>query len=141
MGNVIIEETQRMNWLKKQMIGRYGFDQLSIVLLVFSFLFSLIAQLTGLTLLMYLGYIPLAACIYRALSRQIQKRRLENSKFMTLINPAYAYFYKIRKKIKDHQAYKYFKCPKCKQGLRVPRGKGTVVVTCSKCRKKFDDKT
>jgi hypothetical protein len=130
-----------MNWLKKLMAGRYGYDQLSITLIVLSFLPILIAKLSGWTQLSYLTYIPLGLCIYRALSKQLQKRRLENYKFMMLLSPAYSYFNEKRRNIKNSQNYKYFKCPNCKQKLRVPRGKGKVVVTCFKCHTEFTKKT
>ena len=32
-------------------------------------------------------------------------------------------------------------CPKCKQQVRVPRGKGKIAITCPQCREKFIKKT
>jgi len=130
-----------LSWLKKQMIGRYGYDQLSMVLLVLSFLFILIAELSSRLQITYLSYIPLGLCIYRTLSKQIQKCRLENYKFMMWLSPAYSYFNEKRRNIKDFQNYKYFKCPNCKQKLRAPREKGKIIVTCSKCHTEFTKKT
>lgn len=39
---------------------------------------------------------------------------------------------------KDH---KIFKCPSCKTYLRVPRGKGKILITCSNCGHKLNKKT
>ena len=33
--------------------------------------------------------------------------------------------------------YKVFKCPKCSQKLRVPRGKGKIMITCRRCGNEF----
>lgn len=130
-----------MNWLKKQMIGRYGYDQLSITLLGVSFLLIIMAELTGWRELTFLSYLPLGVCIYRTLSKQIEKRRLENYKFMIRVSPLYSFYNEKRRYIKDLKRYKYFKCPDCKQKLRVPRGKGKVIITCSKCHIEFTKKT
>ncbi len=40
-------------------------------------------------------------------------------------------------KIESLVDYKVHNCPKCNQGLRVPKGKGNILVTCSKCEEKF----
>ena len=37
--------------------------------------------------------------------------------------------------------YKYFICPQCTQKLRVPRGKGRLRVTCTKCGNVFEIKS
>ena len=43
-------------------------------------------------------------------------------------------------RLKDRQ-HRYFACPKCRQTVRVPRGKGKISITCPKCREKFIRKT
>lgn len=37
--------------------------------------------------------------------------------------------------------YKYFICPQCAQRLRVPRGKGRLRVTCTRCGNMFEIKS
>ena len=130
-----------MNWLKKLMAGRYGCDQLSMLLLILSFLLIVAAEFSGRIQITYLSFAPLGVCIYRTLSKQIEKRRLENYKFMMLLSPMYSYFNEKRRDFKDFQNYKYFRCPNCKQKLRVPRGKGKVAITCFKCNTEFTKKT
>ena len=43
-------------------------------------------------------------------------------------------------RLKDRQ-HRYYKCPKCRQSVRVPRGKGKISITCPRCREKFIRKT
>ncbi len=130
-----------MNWLRKFMMGRYGGDQLSMVLLVFSLLLTFIAQLSRLPILAYISYIPLCISIFRILSRNVEKRRMENYKFAMVISPAYSRFTKIQKRVKDSKTHRYFRCPNCKASLRVPKDKGKIVITCPKCNTEFRKKT
>jgi hypothetical protein len=130
-----------MNWLKRFMMGRYGGDQLSMVLLIFSTLFMLAAQLTRLPLLAFIGYVFLGICIFRMLSRNISKRSMENYKFAILISPVYSWFKKTQTHLEDAKTHRYFICPNCKTKLRVPKGKGKILITCPKCKTEFSKKT
>ncbi len=130
-----------MNWLKKFMYGRYGSDQLSLALLIFSILLTLIARFARLPLLSLVSYIPLGFCIFRMLSKNINKRSMENYKFSMLISPVYAWFMKIRRRLAESKSKKFLKCPQCKAELRLPKGKGRMIVTCPKCRNEFMTKT
>jgi hypothetical protein len=130
-----------MNWLRRFMMGRYGIDQLSIALLILSFLLSLTATLTKLSLLAYLSYVPLCISIFRTLSKNIWKRRMENYKFAMFISPIYSSLKKIQSNAGKAKTHRYFKCPGCKAKLRVPKGKGRIIITCPKCRTEFIKRT
>jgi hypothetical protein len=130
-----------MNWLKKWMAGRYGCDQLSILLLILSVLPILTVSLSGQVRITYLTFIPLVLCIYRALSKQLYKRRFENERFLKLLSSAYSYIKKRHRKITDFKNHKHFKCPNCKQRIRIPKGEGTIIVVCSNCYTKLKKKT
>lgn len=41
-------------------------------------------------------------------------------------------------KIENLMSHKIVTCPKCGSKLRVPRGKGTIKVTCPKCKNGFN---
>mgnify|MGYP001584585874 CR=1 FL=1 len=45
--------------------------------------------------------------------------------------------YKPLEKFKEKRNYIVTYCPKCRQKLRVPRRKGKIIVTCSKCNSDF----
>ena len=44
-------------------------------------------------------------------------------------------------KLKERRKYIITRCPKCDQKLRLPKGKGKIIVTCSKCCSEFRLKT
>lgn len=130
-----------MNLLKKFMVGRYGADQLSIFLLIVSMIITLISRITGSSILMTISYIPLILTGYRMLSKDLKKRSMENYKFAILVSPIYSKFKKVQYRVKDFKTHKYYTCTKCKTTLRVPRGKGKILITCTRCKDKFTRET
>ena len=74
------------------------------------------------------------------LSRQIDRRRAENARFMTLAGPIIRW-YKMRRTIHRDRDHRYFRCPNCGQYLRVPRGKGKITVNCRNCGVSFEEKS
>ncbi len=130
-----------MNWFRRFMTGRYGVDQLSVGLLFLSFLLSIIFYILPAGILNYLVYIPFIVFLYRALSKNHVMRRKENNAFLKVWNPAAAWINKKRNRINSYKIYRYFKCPGCKQEVRVPKGKGKIRITCPKCKLEFIKKT
>lgn len=140
-----------MNWqqlkakikmeLQKFMYGRNGVDQLTVFVLVISLILSLLAGIFRLPWLRLFYYIGVILSIYRILSRDLVKRRLENQSFMqkTRVLPAWV---RVQKRIvQERKTHRHFKCPSCKQRLRVPKGKGNIKITCSKCGEQFSRKS
>lgn len=130
-----------MDRLRNFMTGRYGGDQLSMVLLILSIILTFIGKISRLPFIILIAYIPLGISIFRMFSRNIQKRSMENYKFAILMSPMYGWLKNKEKHLKDSKIYKYYKCPNCKQKLRLPRGKGSITITCPKCKTKFDKRT
>ena len=112
-----------MNWLRRFMYGRYGFDALSNTLLVISLIMYTVFIIFNLNLLALIPLLILIYVYYRFFSKNIQKRYNENMKF------------------KDRKTHKYYKCPRCKQYLRVPKNKGKIKLSCPKCKNTFIKKT
>ena len=119
--------------LRNYMMGRYGTDRLNMVILsvgLVASLLSVILQSPVLDLILFfLSYGMMFWAIFRTLSRNTYKRYQENRKFLQLVG-----------RMKDRE-HRYFDCPKCRQMVRVPRGKGKISITCPRCREKFVKKT
>lgn len=132
-----------MDWLKKFMYGRYGGDNLSKALLILSFILLIIVGFLPKSLLALeiIAYIPTAICVFRIFSRNIYKRQQENYKYLQIENRAKIWFKSKVNRVKASKTHKYFKCPDCKQKLRVPRGQGKISITCPKCKKSFKAKS
>lgn len=130
-----------MNRFRRFMYGRYGFDQFSQALVVVSLIISLLGSLLRNDVVVYLSYLPFAYAIYRILSKDINKRTKENYKFTSKWNQIKYNLQKGKKMAQGTSTHKYYKCPKCKQAIRVPRGKGKICIACPKCKNEFIKRT
>lgn len=128
------------NALQRFMYGRYGTDQLHIFLIVAYLVLLVLSMLPGLGLLEIVSLALLVWSLFRMLSRNYTARRAENAKFLKLAGPVIRW-YRLRRTIRQDKEHRYFKCPNCGQQLRVPRGKGTIRVTCRGCGASFQEKS
>lgn len=134
-----------MNFLRKFMYGRYGSDQLNIALIILAvalmIVLRIVAALTDFIWIVYLDWFPILWALFRMLSRNIQKRRMENERFLKLWVPVQSRIKYNTEKFRMRKAYKYFNCPNCGAHLRVPRQGGkTLAVNCNKCGHHFNQK-
>ena len=119
--------------LQRFMQGRYGTDKLNTLILIVGLLLCVgsmcmpmgwpVIVMTG------LAYACSFVVIFRCLSRNTHKRYRENRRYLSFLN-----------RLKDRE-HRYFSCPKCRQSVRVPKGKGKISITCPTCREKFTKKT
>ncbi len=128
------------NALQRFMYGRYGNDQLNTFLLLLYAALFLVQVLIRSVVLYYLSLAAVFLALFRMLSRNMDRRRWENAKFMELIGPVVRWL-RLRRTIRRDKEHCYFKCPSCGQQLRVPRGKGNITVTCRTCGASFQEKT
>ena len=115
--------------LRRFMEGRYGSDKLNSYILGVALVVVLLAALIRVPLLNLIlhavAYVLMFWSIFRSLSRNTYKRYEENRRFLRLLDQL---------RDRDHR---YYACPKCRQTVRVPRGKGKIAITCPRCREKF----
>lgn len=129
------------NFLSNLMRGRYGFDQLSQWLIGFDIILMVIGIFINNPYLSLVSYIPLVIVLVRCFSRNIAARARENAKFVQAIRPLTDWFRKKINRLKGQKTHRYYYCPKCRQTVRVPKGKGKICITCPKCHEEFIKKT
>ena len=115
--------------LARFMYGRYGPDELNTALLIFGAVLAVAGMLFSLPLLTVLSYAPLGWLLFRMFSRNLNRRRLENQKYLQFFA-----------RLKDRESC-YYSCPRCRQTVRVPRGRGKINIHCPKCGNQFIKKT
>lgn len=144
--------------MKKNYInGRYGLDKFSKFLLIA----GLIMVLTKSYILapVFIGY-----SFFRSISKDFQKRQKEEMAYINFVGTLkYRFgglsykiskffnkgillkvknqYHKILRKAEQRKNFIIIKCPKCKQKLRLPRGKGNLVVSCKACKYEFKKRT
>lgn len=131
-------------WFQRFMSGRYGGDAfsnfLSLAALVVVVLGLFIPGLFGM-LLGWLGWAVLIYSYYRIFSRNIPRRAAENRWFLAQRYAVQQRFASARTRFAQRKVYRYFRCPRCRQQLRVPRGRGRISITCPKCGTSFIKKS
>ena len=112
---------------------RYGMDKLNYTLLWTSLITVFLALLMPVPLvrlsMTLLSYALMVWAVFRTFSRQVYKRRQEYLRFQMLLN-----------RIRDRK-HKYYQCPRCRQIVRLPRGKGKIAITCPNCKERFIKKS
>ena len=127
--------------LRRFMIGRYGTDGLNQFLSIASLVLLFIAIVSRISLFTWLSAVPLLFCCYRTFSRNISKRTEENYKFYTLKDRVDNKFRGLKEQWANRKVYHYYRCPQCRQKLRVPRGRGRIQISCPRCGTQFIKKS
>ena len=140
--------------LKQFLVGRYGGDSLNTLLSVVSFISffagMLVSSLSGDNItgtvigwVLYLVAVGLLVfSIFRTFSKNLTARRAEYEWYRShIIAPLTKKRNEGRTRRAQAATHCFFKCPGCRQTVRVPKGKGKIRITCPKCGKVFEKKT
>ncbi len=111
-------------------------------------IFMLLTMIFHLDIFYIIGMVFLFYSVWRMLSKNYQKRYMENQKFLARTQGARRFFGEISVNVKrqfakakydynQRKIYAIFRCPNCDQKLRAPKGRGKIQVTCNKCKTQF----
>ena len=120
--------------LRAFLSGRNGIDDLGRTLLWGALVIMVLSSLLGITFLYSMSLVLFCYVYIRAFSRNLEKCRRQNAKYLSWRD-----FRRLR--FQQRKTYKFYRCPKCKQPLRVPKGKGRISITCRNCGEHFEKKT
>lgn len=140
------------------MYGRYGMDQYGKFLLYGSLILLIISSLFKFAPIYLIALAGIVYGYFRIFSKNIYKRQFENDRYLKTKAKVCGFFSNLFGKFKKQgnnyssrcnsyrgnsytMEYKIFKCPKCKQKLRVPRGKGRIQISCKRCGNEFIKRT
>ncbi len=126
--------------LSHWMDGRHGTDQLGVSTLMMGLVLSLLGSVIRSGTLSFSGLVFYAITLFRALSRNVVSRSMENRKFLELTGKWKLKLRQFFLRQRNRKEYKYFRCPRCRQLLRLRRGCGEKDITCAKCGHLFKQK-
>lgn len=114
--------------------GRNGMDDLGRALLWCAAIIMILSMVLDITFLYSMALVLLCYVYIRAFSRNVEKGQRQNEKYLSWRD-----FRKLR--FQQRKTHKFYRCPKCRQQLRVPKGKGRISITCRNCGECFEKKT
>ena len=123
------------------MQGRSGVDQLSNFLIWTAVGIAILTIFIRIPVLQIVSWGMIIYAYVRILSKNTSKRYMQNQKFLDYtfgIRNAFAKLkYRIKYRKQDTGSYRIYKCRKCGQKIRIPKGKGKIMVTCPSCKNQF----
>ena len=123
------------------MYGRNGVDSLGKFVLAISIIVMLLAGWTDSLILYYLSWIGIIYLYFRMFSRNIYKRSSENQWYLNKSYKIRTFFYRQKNLLLQRKTHHIYKCPTCRQKIRVPRGKGRIENRCPKCNTRIIKKS
>ena len=123
--------------LQKFMIGRYGVDALGKFLLGVVVVLWAVNLFANNRILYSWALLLMVYAYFRMFSRNTTKRYQENVKFLQIKNKVVARFKSEKSQLKQRKTHHIYRCPTCRQKIRIPRGKGRICITCPKCKTEF----
>ncbi len=119
------------------MYGRYGVDSFGKFTIWGSLILMLIAGMVTIRgILSWLAWAGIIYSYFRMFSKILQTAA-EKSKYLPDDTGIRTFFYRQRNMITQRKTHHIYKCPSCKQKIRVPKGKGKIEIRCPKCNTRF----
>ncbi len=121
--------------------GAYGQDSMNRFLLVSAMAVMFVSVFTKWDLLYAIALALLIYVYFRMFSKNYTKRYAENQAFIRYTSRIRTFWSSQKKLMVQRKTYHIYKCPGCRQKIRIPRGKGKVAVRCPKCNTEFIKKS
>lgn len=119
------------------MYGRYGVDTLGKYSLGAGLATMVLSIVFDSYTLSLLSWFFIILTYFRMFSRNLYKRSNENQTFLNKTYKLRTWFGKQKNMMAQRKTHHIYRCPGCKQKIRVPRGKGRIEIRCPKCHTTF----
>lgn len=123
------------------MYGRYGVDKLSKHLVYGAVIASIVSIFLPIGILYPLSLVMIIWGYFRIFSRNHAKRYQEGMAYERFLAKIKKGPNQLKYEMQQRKGYRIFKCPNCKQRMRIPKGRGNVEIRCRKCSTVFRKRT
>ncbi|MDE1547672.1 hypothetical protein [Jeotgalibaca caeni] len=137
-----------IQWFQNIMQKANRVDDFSQFLVKAGALVGVVGMLFNSDLILWIGFGLILWMYIRTFSKDKQKFAYQNQKFLQykrhILNKFHAQDQKVQKRrtaYEQRKAHRFYKCPNCKQKVRVPKGHGKISITCPTCKTKFVKKS
>lgn len=135
-----------MNWFRRMMYGRYGNDQFGNFLFVLYLLLFVLQRIfirtVAAPIFALVSMLVIVLYFFLLLFEKYCEPPERKSEIFEILEPGKNYFKFCRLRMKERSGTKkLYRCPKCHQTIRVPKGRGKIAISCPKCRFEFIKKT
>lgn len=119
------------------MSGRNGMDDLFRMETWLALILLVPGIITKINLFSFLALLVIIHMYFRMFSKNTAKRYEENQKYLNFRYNRTVAWNRFKKRMAESKTHRFYKCPSCKQKVRVPKGHGKIEITCPKCRDTF----
>lgn len=126
------------------MYGRYGIDSFGKCTIGVGLVAIILASFTNNRVGSVLSLIAWVCIIYsyfRMFSKNTYKRATENQAYLAKTYKLRCFFARQKNMMAQRKTHHIYRCPSCKQKIRIPRGKGRIEIRCPKCNTTFIKKS
>ena len=115
-----------------------SFGQCTLIAALASMLLS---SFTRSKILSLLAWALIIYTYFRIFSRNTCKRAAENQTYLARTYKIRCWFAKKKNLFAQRKTHHIYRCPSCKQKIRIPKGKGKIEIRCPKCNTTFIKKS
>ncbi|EEG72397.1 hypothetical protein [[Clostridium] hylemonae] len=119
------------------MSGRYGIDSFGKFTLILGVAALILSGWFDSFIFSVLAWVCVIYSYFRIFSRNVYKRAAENQTWLNKTYKVRSWFARQKNSASQRKVYHIYKCPSCRQKIRIPKGKGKIEVRCPKCSTTF----
>lgn len=123
------------------MYGRYGIDSFGKFLLIIGLIALCLSGRNERLSFILISWMILIYEYYRMFSRDIYRRSAENQWYLSKTAKLRSFCFRQKSLMQQRKTHHIYKCPTCRQKIRIPRGKGRVEIRCPRCSTTFIKKS
>lgn len=123
--------------LMRFMYGRYGVDALGKCTLGLGLAAAVITWFSDSPVFPLLSWGLIIYTYFRMFSKNIYKRSAENRTYLNKTYRLRCSLARQKNMLAQRKTHHIYKCPSCRQKIRIPRGKGRIEIRCPKCSATF----